>query len=79
MEEIGIVGLDLAKRVFQIHAVGVGGEVIAKRQLKRSALLGFSPSWLRARWEWRPAGVRTSGRERSRLSVIRCASCRRAT
>jgi transposase len=41
MEEIGIVGLDLAKRVFQIHAVGVGGQVVAKRQLKRSDLLGF--------------------------------------
>jgi transposase len=41
MDEITTVGLDLAKNVFQIHAVGAAGEVLARRQLRRGELLKF--------------------------------------
>ena len=36
-----IIGLDLAKHVFQAHGVGEGGEVVLRRQLRRSELLKF--------------------------------------
>ena len=41
MEEITTIGLDLAKNVFQIHAVGAAGQVLARRQLRRAELLKF--------------------------------------
>ena len=41
MEEIGTVGLDIAKSVFQIHGIDAAGEVIVRRQLKRRQVLQF--------------------------------------
>lgn len=38
MEEIGTVGLDIAKSSFQVHAVG---EVVVRRQLRRRQVLSF--------------------------------------
>jgi transposase len=35
------VGLDLAKRVFQVHAVGAKGEIVMARKLTRSQLIPF--------------------------------------
>jgi hypothetical protein len=35
------VGLDLAKRVFQVHAVDSNGEVVVTRKLARGRLVGF--------------------------------------
>jgi transposase len=35
------VGLDLAKRVFQVHAVEATGEIVVARQLTRSQLIPF--------------------------------------
>jgi transposase len=35
------VGLDLAKNVFQIHAVDAKGEIVARRKLRRSRLTAF--------------------------------------
>jgi hypothetical protein len=34
------VGLDLAKRVFQVHAVDASGEIVVARKLARSRLVG---------------------------------------
>jgi len=39
MEEISTIGLDLAKRVFQVHGVNRGGEVVVRRSLRRGAVL----------------------------------------
>ena len=36
MQMITTVGLDIAKSVFQVHGVDAGGQVIVRRQLKRS-------------------------------------------
>lgn len=41
MEEIAVVGLDLAKNVFQVHGVGADGSVIVRRQLRRGQVLTF--------------------------------------
>ena len=39
--EITTVGLDLAKNVFQVHAIGSTGEVIIRRSLKRAQVIPF--------------------------------------
>ena len=44
MEQIKVVGLDIAKSVFQVHGVDEGGEVVVRRRLKRSRVLPFFAS-----------------------------------
>ena len=39
--EITTVGIDLAKNVFQVHAIGGAGEVIARRALRRAQVVSF--------------------------------------
>ena len=41
MQMITTIGLDIAKSVFQVHGVDAGGQVIARRQLKRRYVLTF--------------------------------------
>jgi transposase len=41
MEEITTVGIDLAKTIFQIHAVDAAGRVIVQKALKRRDLIAF--------------------------------------
>ena len=38
---ITTVGLDLAKRVFQVHAVDASGDVVVRKTLRRSQFLPF--------------------------------------
>jgi transposase len=41
MQEITTVGLDLAKSVFQVHAVDAAGTVVIRRQIRRPQMLLF--------------------------------------
>ena len=41
MENIRTIGLDLAKNVFQAHAVDVGGSVVMRKRLRRGQVLAF--------------------------------------
>ena len=41
MQAITTIGLDIAKSVFQVHAVGAEGQVVLRRQLKRRYVLAF--------------------------------------
>jgi len=41
MNEITTVGLDLAKNVFQVHAVDAEGMTVLRKQLRRAQLLAF--------------------------------------
>ena len=41
MDKITIIGIDIAKNVFQLHAISVTGAVVARRQLRRGQVLGF--------------------------------------
>ena len=41
MQEITTIGLDLAKSVFQVHAVGQDGKIVLRRQLRRAQMLEF--------------------------------------
>ena len=43
-QDVAIVGLDLTKRVFQIHAISADGAVAARRILRRSEVLPFFSS-----------------------------------
>ena len=42
MNEISVVGLDLAKAVLQIHWIDAEGEVVVGKQLRRSQLRRYS-------------------------------------
>ncbi len=39
--EITTIGLDLAKNVFQVHAVDAAGNVVVRKTLRRAQLLPF--------------------------------------
>ena len=41
MEKISTIGLDIAKNVFQVHAVDRSGAVVVRRQLRRNKVLPF--------------------------------------
>jgi hypothetical protein len=41
MEQITTIGLDLAKRVFQVHGVDAAGAVVVRRALRRRQVLAF--------------------------------------
>jgi transposase len=41
MDKISTSGLDIAKSVFQIHGIDAAGEVVVRRQLRRSEVLKF--------------------------------------
>ena len=38
---ISTIGLDLAKSVFQVHAINDAGEVVVRKALRRSQVLPF--------------------------------------
>lgn len=41
MSQLTTVGIDLAKSVFQVHGVDESGQVLVRRQFRRSQLLAF--------------------------------------
>ena len=46
--KITTVGLDIAKRVFQLHGVDAAGKAVLRRKLQRSEVLAFF-TWCRVR------------------------------
>jgi transposase len=41
MQAIAVVGLDIAKSVFEVHGVNAHGDIIVRRQLKRRYVVAF--------------------------------------
>lgn len=41
MKKISVIGLDLAKNVFQVHGIDEAGEVVLRKSLRRSEMLRF--------------------------------------
>jgi transposase len=41
MNKISVIGLDLAKNVFQLHGVDADGKIVVRKQLSRSQLRQF--------------------------------------
>ena len=44
MEKVSIIGIDLAKHVFQVHGASADGSVVFRRRLRRDGLLTFMAS-----------------------------------
>ncbi len=44
--DITILGLDLAKNVFQVHGINTAGDVIVRRRLRRGQVFEFFASAL---------------------------------
>jgi transposase len=56
-----IIGLDLAKHVFQVHGIDVAGKAVIRKKLRRSELKTFFAK-LRPAWSvWKPAVPRIIG------------------
>ena len=72
MQEVAVVGLDLAKNVFQVHGVAAGGGVVVRKQLRRGQVLSFFEGLSPCLAASRPAPQPTTGPERSGRSVMRC-------
>lgn len=71
-KEVVTVGLDLAKNVFQIHAIGSDGEVVVRRKLRRVEVIRFFTD-LRHAWSaWKPAHRRIPGGACLWLWAMRC-------
>jgi transposase len=65
--QIAVIGLDLAKNVFQVHGIDDSGQAAIKRKLRRSEVLPFFAE-LDAAWlGLRPATRHTIGDEKSPL------------
>ena len=54
MEKVSIIGLDLAKRRFQMHGARADGGVAFRKTLSRDRVLAFLAE--RPRWASRPRG-----------------------
>lgn len=58
--DITAVGVDLAKHVFQIHAIDAQGHTVLRKHLSRSQMVLFftgRPVWS----AWRPAAAHITG------------------
>ena len=62
MGEISMIGLDLAKNVFQVHGVDASGAVVVRRQLRRGQVEKFFAHYQPAQSGLRPVAARTTGR-----------------
>ena len=58
---VAVVGIDIAKRVFQVHGVAANGEIAIRRKLSRDAFLRFSQRCQPAVSGLRPDPVHTTG------------------
>ena len=52
-QEVITVGLDLAKSVFQVHAIAGDGAVLVRRKLRRAEVIGFFADLPGASSAWR--------------------------
>lgn len=59
--KVTAIGIDLAKNVFQVHGVDEHGKVILEGSCGVRSWR-FSPSELRAWWEWKLMVARMNGR-----------------
>jgi transposase len=62
MNQISIVGLDIAKKVFQVHGVDAAGVVKVRRSLRRSQVLAWFAKLAPCLIGWRPVQHRITGR-----------------
>ena len=73
MSVVSVIGLDLAKHVFQIHGADGSGRAVLRKQLRRAQLLEFFGRQPRV-WRWRLMPARTSGVANRRGCGTKCGS-----
>ena len=61
MADVIMIGLDIAKNVFQAHGADAGGHQVFSRRIARGKVLDFSLSCRSALWRLRPAAGRIIG------------------
>ena len=59
--EVSIIGLDLAKNVFQVHAADRAGRVVFRRKLRRPQILSFFAAQPRCRVAMEACGGPSAG------------------
>jgi transposase len=70
--EISAVGLDIAKRVFQLHGVDAAGKAVLRLKLQRSEVLAFFKALPLVWSALRLAARRIIGRVKSGNWGMRC-------
>src|SRR6185437_5616997 len=71
MENVSIVGLDLAKNVFQAHGARSDGTVVFREKISRAKLITFFASIPNAWLPWKPVGPPIIGHVRLARLVTR--------
>ena len=71
MEEVTIIGIDLAKNVFQVHGAAADGSIVFRKKLSRPQFPRFMADQPPCLWRWRPAAVRTIGHGKWRGTGMR--------
>jgi hypothetical protein len=67
-----VIGLDIAKKIFQLHSVDLETGEIQRSKLKRAELLEHFANLPITIVAWRPAAVLSTGRADSRAGGMRC-------
>ena len=78
MEDVSVIGVDLAKSVFQVHGADARGEVVVRQRLTRASCCRSLPGCRAASSAWRPAQVPTTGRENGPRGAVDAAAIREA-
>ena len=64
--QVTTIGLDIAKNVFQVHAIDTAEKVVVRRQLRRSQVVEFFKALPACLLAWKPARRPIIGRVNSR-------------
>lgn len=72
MTEVTIIGVDLAKQVFQAHGAAADGSVVFRRKLSRGQFLSFLAGHPRCVVAMELVRPRTTGAARSSGLGMRC-------
>lgn len=70
MMDVKVIGVDIAKRYFQVHGVGASGAVTIWRKISRDAFSRFWPACRPASLVWRLVRAPIIGRVRARVSAM---------
>ena len=72
--EIDLLGIDLAKRVFQLHGADVRGRAVYRNKVSRAALIDTVRALRPAQSRWKRVARPITGRDVSSKQVSRFAS-----
>ncbi len=59
--KVTLIGIDLAKNIFQVCGVNQAGKRVFNRQVRQATLLELLVQHRMRRWQWRRVADRTTG------------------